>query len=55
MNLVSINSYFERVVKKQKCIPGIGLMPQSMTTAPGLIQSPLTNSGWPIPTTKISA
>lgn len=36
-------------------LPGIGLIPQSMTTAPGLIQSPLINFGLPIPTTTISA
>lgn len=35
--------------------PGIALMPQSMTTAPGLIQAPFTISGRPIPTTKMSA
>jgi len=36
-------------------IPGIELMPQSITTAPGLIQSPLTISARPIATTTISA
>lgn len=30
-------------------------MPQSMTTAPGLIHDPRTSSGCPIATTKISA
>lgn len=30
-------------------------MPQSMTTAPGLIQDPRTISGLPIATTRISA
>jgi hypothetical protein len=36
-------------------IPGNALIPQSMTTAPGFIQSPFTNSGWPMATTKMSA
>lgn len=35
--------------------PGIALIPQSITTAPGLIHDPFTISGWPIPTTRISA
>lgn len=39
----------------QKKIPEIELIPQSITTAPGLIQSPFTNFGLPIATTKISA
>lgn len=33
----------------------MAFIPQSMTTAPGFTQSPFTNSGCPIPTTKISA
>lgn len=37
-----------------KTIPGTELMPQSMTTAPGLTQSPFTNSGCPIATTRMS-
>lgn len=36
-------------------LPVIELMPQSITTAPGLIQSPLTNLARPMATTKISA
>ena len=35
--------------------PVIELIPQSTTTAPGLIQSPLTNFAEPMATTKISA
>jgi len=36
-------------------IPGTEDIPQSMTTAPGFIQSPFTISGWPMATTKMSA
>lgn len=36
-------------------IPDIELIPQSITTAPGLIQSPFTNFGLPIATTNTSA
>jgi hypothetical protein len=36
-------------------LPGIAFIPQSMTTAPGLTQLPLTNSGFPTATTRISA
>lgn len=36
-------------------IPGTEDIPQSMTTAPGFIQSPFTSSGWPMATTKMSA
>jgi hypothetical protein len=42
-------------VKLWPGIPGIELMPTSMTTAPGLIHEPLTNSACPIATTRISA
>ena len=35
--------------------PGTWLMPQSITTAPGRIQSPFTISGRPIATTRICA
>jgi hypothetical protein len=35
--------------------PSIELMPQSMTTAPGLIQDSLTISARPMATTKMSA
>lgn len=36
-------------------LPGIELIPQSITTAPSLIHSPFTIFGWPIPTTSMSA
>lgn len=42
-------------IKIKNSLPGTALMPQSMTTAPFLIQSPLTSSGCPMATTRISA
>lgn len=36
-------------------LPGMYMVPTSITRAPGLIQDPWTNSGFPIAQTKISA
>lgn len=42
-------------MKTLKSIPDMEFIPQSITTAPGLIQSPFTNFGLPIATTNTSA
>lgn len=47
----SINIYHATSVK----LPSTGLIPQSITTAPGFIQEPRTKFAFPIATTKISA
>lgn len=49
-----ISSFIDKKIAIDS-IPGIGFIPQSITTAPGLIQSPLTSFGLPMPTTRISA
>ena len=51
MKLIPLDNFWNFVIS----LPGIELIPQSITTAPGLTQSPLTISGRPIPTTRISA
>lgn len=43
------------MLKDEDDSPEIGLIPQSMTTAPGLIQDPRTISPLPIATTRMSA
>jgi hypothetical protein len=51
--LFPVNDYMTN--QNNTFIPGKELIPQSITIAPGFIQSPFTMLGCPIPTTSISA
>lgn len=52
---MKFQTWLLRVYKLNGKLPGIALIPQSITTAPGFTHDPLTSSGCPIPTTKMSA
>ena len=44
-----------KATKNDESVPGIKFVPTSITTAPGLIHEPCTNSGLPMAEMRISA
>lgn len=55
MSIRSGNSALWNVYWRSRDLPLIAFIPQSITTAPDLIQSPRTIFGWPMATTRMSA